>query len=159
MPKSVFIETTIPSYLVARRSRDIVHAARQELTLEWWSFHRQRYELFTSQIVLDEIGRGECEMAAKRLDSMTTIPLLDIEDSVIQLARALVAGSIIPRKAVDDAFHIACAGVHRMDFLLTWNCRHIANPHKQQGIRACLAGHGLAMPVICTPEELIEDGD
>jgi len=159
MAKSVFIETTIPSYLVAPRSRDIVHAARQELTLEWWSFHRQRYELFTSQIVLDEVRRGEREMAAKRLDSMTGIPLLDIEDSVIRLARDLVAGSIIPKKAADDAFHIACAGVHRMDFLLTWNCRHIANPHNQRGIRACLAGHELDMPVICTPEELIEDGD
>lgn len=98
-------------------------------------------------------------MAAKRLDSMSEIPLLDIEDSVIRLARDLVAGSIIPEKAADDAFHIACAGVHRMDFLLTWNCRHIANPHNQRGIRACLARHGHDVPVICTPEELIEDED
>jgi len=155
--KSVFIETTIPSYLVARISRDIVQAARQELTMEWWSAHRRRYKLFTSQIVLDEVGRGERDLAKKRVELLTAIPLLDIHDIVIRLAEDLVAKSVLPQKDADDALHIACAAAHRMDFLLTWNCRHIANPHNQRGIRACLAEQGFEMPVICTPEELIED--
>lgn len=159
MPKSVFIETTIPSYLVARKSRDVIQAARQELTAEWWSGHRHRYDLFTSQIVLDETARGEPQMAALRLDVLNGIPLLDIDDAVLALARDLVVRFIVPAKALDDSFHIACAAVHRMEFLLTWNCRHIANPHHQRRIRACLAAHGLDMPVICTPEELVEDED
>lgn len=157
MARTVFVETTIPSYLVARISRDIVHAARQELTMEWWSAHRQRYDLFTSQVVLDEAGRGDSVLAIKRIELLATIPLLDLPDSVIRLAKHLVEESVLPERAADDALHIACAAAHRMDFLLTWNCRHIANPHNQRGIRACLAGHGFEMPVICTPEELLED--
>jgi len=159
MPESVFIETTIPSYLVARRPRDIVQAARQELTMEWWSRHRQRYELFTSEVVLDEVARGEPAMAGKRLDALRGILLVDIDGAVTMLARELVESGVIPERVPDDAFHIACASVHRMDFLLTWNCRHIANPHNQRRIRQILTGHGLEMPVICTPEGLIEDED
>lgn len=157
MKKAVFLETTIPSYLVARISRDIVHAARQELTMEWWCLHRQRYDLFTSQIVLDEAARGDRDLAKKRVELMAALPLLDIHDSVIRLAENLVAKSILPEQAADDALHIACAAVHGMDFLLIWNCRHIANPHNQRGFRRCLGEHGFEMPVICTPEELIED--
>jgi len=159
MPESVFIETTIPSYLVARRSRDVVQVARQELTAEWWSLQRQKYELFSWQIVLDEIARGEPEMARRRLELLDGLPLLDIDDAVTALAKELVEDSIVPEKAADDAFHIACSGIHRMDYLLTWNCRHIANPHIQRRIRACFSRQGIDVPVICTPEEFVGNGE
>jgi hypothetical protein len=153
MPESVFIETTIPSYLVAYRSRDIIQMARQELTNQWWTHLRHDYDLFSSQIVLDELARGDPEMAHQRLTLLKGLPLLDIDDAVIALAKELVAESIVPEKAADDAFHIACSGVHRMDYLLTWNCKHIANPHIQRRIRACFSQHGVHIPIICTPEE------
>jgi len=150
--ESVFIETTIPSYLAARRSRDIVQAARQELTNEWWAAQRHRYKLVTSQVVLDEAARGEPDVAERRLKA-----LQDIDQAVVAVATDLVARGIVPWKAADDALHIACAAPHDVDFLLTWNCRHIANPHSQRPIRECLAAHGANMPVICTPEEMIAD--
>ena len=156
MPESVFIETTIPSYYVARGSRDVVQIARQELTTSWWNDQRQQYDLYTSQVVLDEAARGESEMARKRLELLDEMPLLDVDEVVTALAKELVANSVIPEKAADDALHIACAGVHHMDYLLTWNCRHIANPHNQRQIRACFSRHAIDdFPVICTPEEFV----
>ncbi len=157
MSESVFIETTIPSYYVARRSRDIVQAARQELTIEWWDNHRSQYELLSSQVVLDEAARGEETMAERRLEMLANVPLLVITEPVIEVAEDLLQDGVIPKRATDDAFHIACAGVHRVDFLLTWNCAHIANPHNRHRIEQCLARHQLGMPVICTPEEFIGD--
>jgi hypothetical protein len=157
MSQSVFIETTIPSYYVAKRPRDIVQAARQELTIEWWDKHRSRYELLSSQIVLDEAARGDGAMAKARLDLLAEIPLLVITDAVLRIAEELLKDGVVPESAGDDAFHIACAGVHGVDFLLTWNCKHIANPHNRQRIRKCFARHGIKMPVICTPEEFIGD--
>ena len=98
-------------------------------------------------------------MAGKREQLLAGIPLLDISERVITIAEDFLLAGLVPRKAADDAFHIACAAVHRMDFLLTWNCKHIANPHIRKWIRSRLAGHGLEMPVICTPEEFLEDHD
>ena len=155
--ETVFIETTIPSYYVARRARDIVQAARQELTIEWWDNHRSRYELLSSKIVMNELARGEKKMATKRLELLENIPLLVISDSVIKIAEELLQDGVVPPKAADDAFHIACAGVHRVDFLLTWNCTHIANPHNRHRIERCFARYQISMPVICTPEEFIGD--
>jgi len=157
MSDSVFIETTIPSYYAARRSRDIVQAARQELTIEWWDNRRLRYELLSSQIVLDEVARGEESMAQRRLAMLADIPLLVISDSVIEIADELLADNVVPEKASDDALHIACAGVHGVEFLLTWNCKHIANPHNRYRIQKCFDRHQIRMPVICTPEEFIGD--
>jgi len=157
MSNSVFIETTIPSYYVARRSRDIVQAARQELTMEWWDNRRSRYELLSSQIVVDEAARGEEAMAEKRLAMIADVPLLVISDSVVEIAEELLADDVVPEKASDDAFHLACAGVHEVDFLLTWNCKHIANPHNRHRIQKCFDRHQIRMPVICTPEEFIGD--
>jgi len=157
--QSVYIETTIPSYYTGRRPRDLVLAARQQLTIDWWDQHREEYELFSSQVVLDETRRGDPDAAAKREEFLMGIPLLDISERVIEVAEDLVLSGIIPKRVSDDAYHIACAGVHRVDYLLTWNCAHIANPHNRRRIRQQLAGHGLEMPVICTPEELIGDYD
>ncbi len=157
--KSVYIETTIPSYYTGRRPRDLVLAARQQLTVDWWDTQRSQYELFASQIVLDETRRGDPVVAARRQEFLDGIPLLDISERVIEIAEDILASGIIPPRVADDAYHVACAGVHQMDFLLTWNCTHIANPHNRRRIRERLARHGIEIPVICTPEELIADHD
>lgn len=159
MSDALFIETTIPSYYVARPSRNVVQLARQELTREWWDFHRSGYELFTSQVVLDEAGDGDAAMAEERLKLLVTIPLLDISEQVDDLADELMRSAILPPAAARDALHIACAAVHQMQFLLTWNCKHIANPHLQDRTRSCFSRHGIDLPVICTPEEFIGDDD
>lgn len=157
MAETVYIETTIPSLYVARTSGQLVEAARQRLTRIWWDEHRGDYDLVCSQTVLDECGRGETEMAARRLALLDAIPLLDLSPEVLAVSRELLARDIIPTKAADDAVHIAVAAVHEVDYLLTWNCRHIANPHNRRRISACLADNGYRSSVICTPEELIGD--
>jgi len=153
MAESIFIETTIPSYYVARPSRDVVHAARQQLTIAWWTHKRKEFDLYSSELVLTELSRGDQEMAQKRLELLEEARLLDLNDSVNAIAKALVKGGIIPVKAAEDAVHISCAAVHGMDYLLTWNCRHIANPQIRRRIRKCLNECGFEMPIICTPEE------
>lgn len=155
MRESVFIETTIPSYHVARRSGDVVQAARRELTIRWWASRRSAYDLYTSQPVLDEAARGEEEMACARLELLREVPLLAINEAVTSVAENLIVRGIIPERVADDALHISCAAVHGMDYLLTWNCRHIANPHNQRRIRETLRALGYEAPVICTPEEFM----
>lgn len=157
MLATVFIETTIPSYYVARRARNLFQLARQERTPDWWDWHRTEYDLHTTQLVLDEAAEGDAEMAAARLALLSGIPLLDLGDDVTDLANELLAKEIVPARASRDAVHIAAAGIQEMDFLLTWNCRHIANAHIQERLRACFSGHGIDLPVICTPEELLAD--
>ena len=136
MKPTVYIETTIPSYYVARESRNIIQLARQQLTREWWDRFRGNYDLYTSQIVLEEAADGDGHMSEERLALLEEIPLLDIDELVEELAQELVGRHIIPEKAARDALHIAAASVQKMDYLLTWNCTHIANPHIQQRIRA-----------------------
>jgi len=157
MAETIFIETTIPSYYVARPSRDIVQAARQQMTIEWWSLHRERFDLFSSQAVISEASRGDSEMARARLELMADVPLLDLDDPVGKVAQRLLDDAIVPEKASEDAIHISCAAVHGVDYLLTWNCRHIANPRIRRRIREALESLGVAMPVICTPEEFVAD--
>ena len=159
MPDAVFIETTIPSYYVAKPSRNVVQLARQELTREWWDSRRTAYDLYTSEVVLEEAADGDAVMAGKRVTILAGIQLLDIDEQVAELAAELVQRGILPAVAARDAIHIATAAVHRMQFLLTWNCKHIANPHIRERIRACFARHGVDLPVICTPEEFIGDDD
>lgn len=153
MPESIFIETTIPSYHVARPSRDLVQAARQQLTIDWWTHRRSEFELFSSQLVITEASRGEKEMADKRLQLLAEVRLLDLDEPVNSVAKLLVEREIIPKQAAEDAVHISCAAVHGMDYLLTWNCRHIANPQIRRRIRQVLEDEGFQMPEICTPEE------
>ena len=157
MPHSIFIETTIPSLYVSRPSRDLLQLARQELTREWWDTQRQEFDLFTSQLVLDEAADGEAAKASERLQLLAGIPLLDLNDPVRALAKKLVSTGILPSVAGRDAFHIAAAGVHRVDFLLTWNCKHIANPFIADRLHACFSDAGVHLPVICTPEQFFTD--
>jgi hypothetical protein len=157
MKRSLYLESTIPSYLVAAPSRDLLIAAHQQVTAEWWATRRIEFDLYISQFVLDEIGRGDAQVAKRRLNVVKGIPLLDIRDDVLDLAAGLLALRIIPRKAGTDAVHIALAAVHGVDFLLTWNCRHIANAAIVRDIEAVCRMRSLPCPVICTPEELMGD--
>jgi len=152
--KHVYLETTIASYLASRPSRDLVIAARQELTREWWEDRRSQYALYVSQVVIDEAGDGDPEAAIKRLGYLEGIELLETTDSAVALAEALLQEGAVPEKAADDALHIAIATVHEMDILLTWNCRHIANADTLGAIGKLIRKLGYEPPVICTPDEL-----
>ena len=152
----IYIETTIPSYLVARPSPLIRIAADQQTTREWWELRRGAFELFTSGVVFDEAIIGDPEMAQARVVSLAGIPLLDESVEAKALALHLLQKSIIPVIAAPDAFHLAIAAVHHMDFLLTWNCKHIHNSHLERRIQAACRAHGWESPVICTPAELME---
>jgi len=152
----VYVETTVLSYLTALPSRDLVLTAHQQLTAEWWQ-RRHRFDLFVSEAVLQEAAGGEPSAAARRMAALEGISVLELTGSVVELARALVAGHAVPATAVVDAVHIAVAAVHGMDFLLTWNCTHIANAVTRGMIERLCRAAGLVPPVICTPEELMEE--
>ena len=154
MKPKVYLETTIISYLAARPSRDIIIAAHQELTNEWWENRRKRFDLFVSQLVIQEAKSGDKEAARKRLGLLEPIPLLELNDKVISLARILM-NDAMPPKAVEDALHIAVAAIHGMDYLLTWNCKHIANAEKEHAIATVCRNNNYEPPIICTPEELM----
>ena len=154
MKQKVYLETTIISYLSARPSRDIIIAAHQELTNEWWENRRKRFDLFVSQLVIREAAAGNKDAAQKRLSILESIPLLELTEKVRSLARILMEKAI-PTKAVEDALHIAVAAIHGMDYLLTWNCKHIANAEKEHAIAAVCRSNNFEPPIMCTPEELM----
>ena len=156
MKARLYLETTIVSYLVARPSRDLVQAANQQVTREWWETERERFEIFISDVVLREAATGDAAMARQRLALLKPFPVLAAEQEVDELAHALIHGGPLPAKAARDAAHIAYAAVHGMHFLATWNCRHIANPSMARRIGQICVEHGFDVPVICTPAILLE---
>ncbi len=152
---TLYLETTIPSYLVARPSRDVRLAADQLTTREWWDESRHDYELFTSQTVLDEVQHGDPAFAAARREQLAGVTLLRNISEAAELAKRLLRDQIVPVVAAADATHIALAAAHGMEYLLTWNCKHINNHRIRSRIeRACEAA-GLLCPDICTPAELM----
>jgi predicted nucleic acid-binding protein len=158
MPK-IYLETSFVSYLVARRSRDLIMAARQQVTIDWWENERHKHELFVSEAVLDEARRGDAQEVAKRLQALTGIPLVDVTDEALQMANELLRRGTLPANAAIDAIHIAVATVHKLDYLLTWNCKHIANGHVRRMAGRYFREVGHEPAVICTPEELGESYD
>ena len=154
MKRKVYIETSVISYLTARPSKTIIGAAHQQITLAWWET-RSQYDLVVSESVLRECGAGDPDAAKKRLTVLNDVPLILITEQALDIANSLIAKGIIPVKAAEDALHIAIATVNGVDYLLTWNCRHIANPEIQRGIAAHLEDIDLSLPFICTPEELL----
>jgi hypothetical protein len=150
----IYSESTIPSYVVARPARDLLQAARQQLTKDWWDFNSENHELFTSQIVLDEIAEGEAAMARQRLELVAELKLLDLTDEARMFTKEILASGLLPVEADRDAAHIALATVHEMEILLSWNCRHIANAAIQTRLRRLAEKNDFALPVLCTPEEL-----
>ena len=123
---TVYVETTIVSYLTARRSRDVVLAAHQALTRDWWR-GRTAYQLRVSQLVIDEAAVGDPVLRARRLRALQEISVLPLTDAATRLARELVRKGALPEKATVDAFHIGIAAAHEVAYLLTWNCKHLAN--------------------------------
>lgn len=156
MKTSIYVETSIVSYLTAWPKRDLVLAAHQEVTREWWA-KRATFELYVSQLVLDEAAAGDVSAAADRLEALRDLPLLELTAEATGLGRDLLRQAALPSKAAADALHIALAAVHGVDCLLTWNCAHIANATMRPKIEAICRGNGFEPPVICTPLELMED--
>jgi len=156
MKPTVYIETTIPSYLGAWQSPQIVMAARQQITHDWWNHHRENYELFISQVVLDEASSGDPEASMKRLEILRGLDILEPPEDVDQIVESLIQAASLPENAVTDALHIAIAIGNGMDYLLTWNCRHIANATLHARMESACDALGFELPIICTPEQLIE---
>lgn len=155
----IYIESTIPSYLAARPARDLLQAARQQLTHDWWNYKRHEHDFFTSEVVLEEISFGEPEMASNRLHLLNNVPVLLANDHAQELTASILSSGVLPPAADRDAAHIALATCYNMDILLTWNCRHIANAVIQSRLRKIVETRGWQLPVLCTPEELLENAN
>lgn len=156
MKPRVYIETSIVSYLTARSSNDLRVAANQNTTVEWWETRRSSFELFISELVIAEASLGNTEFAQRRLQAIENLPMLAVTEAVRALAIALVSEGPIPTKAEMDAYHIAVTAVNGVEYLLTWNCTHIANAVMRPKIEAICRQEGFEPPVICTPQELME---
>lgn len=153
MKSRVYLETSVVSYLTALPSRDVVRAGHQQSTLEWWAA-RDAFELFVSEVVLTEARMGDAAAAGRRLAALDGLPALVAVAEAHALAAVLLSAAVMPRSAAIDALHVAIATVHGIDFLLTWNCSHIANAVMRPRIEAACREHGFEPPTICTPEEL-----
>ena len=153
----VYLETSFVSYLTAapREGRDPISAAHTQITIEWWSRRRRDFDLVVSQIVIDEIQAGEPSMAKNRVTVVADLPRLIVTDQAVSLAGNILLKGFLPQKALPDALHIAIATVHQVDYLLTWNCKHIANQEVLPRIASLCASQGFTIPIICTPEELL----
>ncbi len=154
--ESVYLETSFVSYLVALPSRDLIVAAHQKISFDWWAKQRNKFECFVSQFVIDEASLGDSEERRKRLDIINKLNVIEVTAESEQLADEIVESGIIPHKALNDAAHIAVATIHEIDYLLTWNCKHIANARMLRKIRSICASKNYRLPDVCTPEELLE---
>ena len=152
---SVYIETSVISYLTSRPSASLVAAAHQQVTRLWWDQHRTRFEQYISHLVLDEAGRGDQAAASRRLAALDDFAVLESTESASKLVDILISDRALPAIAINDAAHVAIATVHNIDYLVTWNCRHIDNAETKPLIRSVCAVHGYTCPEICTPEELM----
>ena len=156
MSSTVYLETSIISYLTSRPSRDLITAANQQLTHDWWDDYRQNFDLFISQFVINECSEGDTIAAQERLHVLANIRQLDVTSTVENLAEELLKRVPLPEKAEVDALHIAVATVHGIEHLLTWNCTHIANAAFRPRIEAICRLFEYEPPTICTPQELME---
>ena len=153
--ETIYIETTVVSYLVANPSRDSILAAHQQLTRHWWQDERQRYQCVTSEEVLKEAGMGDAEMSRRRLEALSGVRVLTVDKAARSLAQELLAAGLLPPAAASDAIHAAVAAQRQINVLLTWNCRHLANPHLLGKLREFMGRKGLTLPEVCTPIELM----
>jgi len=158
MGRRVYLETSVISYLAALPSRDVVVAGHQQVTRDWWE-GRTRFELFVSDAVIEEAARGDRNAARRRLELLTGIPVLTVHRGADSLARSFLTEAALPSKAAIDAVHVALAAVHAMDFLVTWNCTHIANAIIRPQLEVLCWRAGYRPPVICTPFELLDEDE
>ena len=153
---TVYVETSVISYLTAPWSRDVVNLARQQTTRDWWEARRNDFELRISEAVLEEASKGNAEKAARRLEALQGIAEIQLDEGVRELAELLIVNGPLPSDAVIDAIHIAAAVSAPVDYLLTWNFKHMANAVIRTKIEKTLRSRGFEPCVICTPEELME---
>ena len=154
----VYVETTVPSFYHEERTAPGI-VARREWTQRWWDGAPERYELVTSPAVLDELAGGRPERSAKRLALIRGLPLLPVEPAIAEIVQGYIRHKVMPADPGGDALHLALASYHKCDFLVTWNCQHLANANKFGHIRRVNAILGLFMPALVTPLELIGDSD
>ena len=154
MKSRAYLETSFVSYVVGRLSRDVIVLGNQELTRDWWLRRRREYDLFVSEVVVREIAAGNPELSSQRLDLVASLPILAVTVEAERLAQLLLRASGLAANAATDALHVAVATVHGMDYLLTWNCTHIANASIRRAIERQCRLSGYEPPVICTPQEL-----
>ncbi len=159
MKPVAYIETSVVSYLTARTPRNTVAAAYREITRAWWRGAADRFDLVASALVVSEAGAGDPIAARSRLSALETVAILDATAESEALAGRLLEAGAVPRRAGDDAAHIAIAAANGVDYLVTWNFRHIANAAMRSRIEGVCRQAGYAPPVICTPGELREDSD
>ena len=155
----VYLESSVVSYRVARPSHDVVVAGHQKLTHLWWDNHLSEYEVCISEFVLEEIQRGDVDAASERVRIAADFLILPATAEVEPLAAEYMRELQLPQKALYDAIHIATASIHGVEYLLTWNCRHIANAHLRRRISEMNTRMGIFTPIICTPEELLDEND
>lgn len=153
--KSIYIESSIFGPLTSRPNPAPHLAAIQQATIEWWNYHRHGFKLHVSDLVLEEIAQGEPFYAQRRLQLARELNRLPISTEVQSVAKELIERHAIPVDSKEDAVHIACAAVHHLDYLLTWNCKHIANPLIQTAIRQSLLVLGVSSPKLLTPAQLL----
>jgi len=157
MKPKIYVETSVVSYLTARPSRDLIIAANQQITEEWWQTRQAGFDLYISQMVVQEAGAGDPIAAQQRLQVLEEIPLLELNEEALTFAEYLVQEGPIPPNAVEDALHIAVAALNGMDYLLTWNFKHLANATMRYKIEQMCRQKGYEPPIICTPQELLEE--
>ncbi|MBI3097585.1 MAG: type II toxin-antitoxin system VapC family toxin [Planctomycetes bacterium] len=155
MKPSLYLETSVVSYLVARPSRDLMVLAHQEATRAWWGKRLTLFQAYVSPAVLREAARGDAEMAKSRLERLSSFPVLPTTEETEELTRIYAKELSIPARAIADAAHLAFACAYAVDYLMTWNCAHIANAMIRRRLSELNASRGVATPIICTPEELM----
>ena len=151
----VYVETSVISYRTSRLNRDLIVAANQQITQDWWEVHRPQFDLYISQLVIQEASYGDADAIERRLQVLSDIPLLKLTEETVMVAEKLVEKGAIPKKVVEDALHIAVATINGMDYLLTWNFKHIANAAMRSKIETVCRDAGYEPPVICSPQELL----
>ncbi|MCI5132161.1 MAG: PIN domain-containing protein [Candidatus Electrothrix sp. EH2] len=148
MKSTCYLETSVVSYLTARPNRDLIIAAHQQITHDWWKFRKPAFTLYASQLVLTEAGKGNREAVTKRLQVLDDIELLELKEDALDLADIFMRHKAVPKKAQEDALHIALAAIYGLDYLMTWNCRHIANAEIQKQIKNICTDEGYELPTI-----------
>ncbi|NEP85935.1 MAG: type II toxin-antitoxin system VapC family toxin [Okeania sp. SIO2C2] len=154
MSKTLYLETSVIGYLTARASQNLIVAANIAVTREWWETRRSNFEIYVSEVVLNEIAKDDPEMAQKRIEVITNLPFLFANETVTNLAEQFLQQTNLPLKASDDTLHIALATVYDLEYFSTWNCRHIANPDIQRKLSEISTNFGYQLPILCTPYQL-----
>ena len=153
----MYLETSVISYLASRPSHDLIVAANQQITRDWWEHRRVAFELYISQLVIQEVSAGNQDAAQARMRVIDDVPLLELNQAALALAQTLIQEGPIPEQCIEDALHIAVATVNGLDYLLTWNFGHIANAAMRYEIERVCRTRGYEPPVICTPQGLLEE--